>query len=93
MNLGDINTFSGSLIKLSYKHVQIMGHVTLEITYREEANVKVIDVSYFIVDTLSPYNIIMGILSINNLGAVVSTWYLTMKYMLLDERVGTIGGD
>lgn len=70
-----------------------MGYVTLKTTHDEEANAKTIDIGYLIVDTMSPYNIIIGVPDINALRAVVSTRYLTLKYPLLDGHVGTIRGD
>lgn len=85
--------FNGSLMRLSVEHVQIMGHVTLSTTCIERANAKTIDISYLIVDTMSPYKIILGSPTINALRAVVSTRYLTLKYPLIDARVCTIRRD
>ena len=70
-----------------------MGYVTLKTTCSEGANAKTIDTNYLIVDTLSPYNIILGRLVINTLGTVMSTRYLTLKYPFIYGRVGTIRGD
>lgn len=67
-----------------------MGYVTLETTCSGGATEKIINFSYLIMDIMSPYNIIWGCLTINALGAVVSTLYLTLKYMLIDGIVGTI---
>lgn len=55
----------------------MIGYVTLKTTCREEADVEIIDVNYLIIDIMSPYNIILGRPTINSLGAVVSTRYLT----------------
>lgn len=70
-----------------------MGHVTLKTTCGEVESANIIDISYLIVDTMSHSKIILGRLVINALGAVISTWYLTLKYMLRDGWVGTIQGD
>lgn len=86
----DIKIFSGSLMGLSGKHIQIVVHITLKTTCGEGADGKEIDVIYLFVDALSPYNIILGWPNINSLGVLVSTMYLTLKYPLLDRRVGTI---
>lgn len=85
--------FNGSLARLSIKHVQIMGHVTLSTTCSEGVNAKTIDISYLIVDTMSPYKIILGRPTINALRAVMSTRYLTLKYPLIDARVCIIRRD
>lgn len=60
-----IQRFTGSLIGLSGKRV------TLITTFYEGANTKTIVANYLIIDTVSPYNIIMGHLTINALGAVI----------------------
>lgn len=91
--MDDIQRFDDSLLGLTGEHVQIMGNVTLKTTCSEEANANIIDASYLIIYTMSPYNIILGHPTINVLGAVVSTRYLTLKYALLDGRVHTIRGD
>lgn len=46
-----------------------------------------------IVDIVSPYNTIFGLSAINALRAVISTLYLTLKYLLPDGRIGTNRGD
>lgn len=52
-----------------------------------------IDVNYLIVDTLSPYNIILERPTINALGEVISSLYVVLKYPLPRGRVGKIKGD
>lgn len=91
--MDDIDSFNESLMGLSREHVQIMRYVTLKITCGEGANAKTIDLKYLILDIMSPYNIILGSLTINSLGAVVSTRYLTLKYLFINGKVGTIRGD
>lgn len=70
-----------------------MGYVTLKTTCDEGANAKTIDVSYLIMDTTSPYNIILRRPTFNTLESVVSTQYLMLNYSLQNLRVGTIRGD
>lgn len=81
--------FNDSLMGLSGEQVQIMGYVTLKTTCDEGDNAKSIDVNYHIINIPSTYNIILGSLTINTLGVVVSTQYLTFKYSFLYGRVGT----
>lgn len=50
-----------------------MGHVTLETTSGEGVDAKTIDVSYLIMDALSPYNIILGRPVTNVLKMVICT--------------------
>lgn len=74
----------GSLTRLSSEHIQIISHITLETTCGEGEDTKEVDVSYLIVDARSPYSIILRVATINTLGAVGSTLYLTLKNMLHD---------
>lgn len=60
MDPSDIKRFNGSLMVLSGEHVQIMSHVIPKTTCGEAANAKVIYVNSFIVNTMSPYNVIIG---------------------------------
>lgn len=68
--------FSGLLIGLLDKKVQVRGHLTLETTCGEGADSKTIDDNYLIVDVVSPCTIIIGRPSINALREVISTQYL-----------------
>lgn len=76
----DIKTFRGSLVGLSGEHIQVKGHLTLETTYGEGTNTKGIKVRYLIVDSLSPYIIILSRTVTNTLEAVISSQYLVVKY-------------
>lgn len=63
--MDDIHGFTGSLTGLSGERIQIMGYMTLEITFGDGLDTKSINVSYLMVDTLTPFNIILGCLVIN----------------------------
>lgn len=60
-----IQALWGSLVGLSSKQMQVRGHITLETTSSVGENSKAIEVNYPIVDPLSPYNVILGRLTIN----------------------------
>lgn len=70
-----------------------MCYVTLESTCSEGADTKTISANFLIVDILSPYNIILGHPVINALEENVSTWYLTLKCLLLYGIVETVKVD
>lgn len=74
-------------------HVQVMVHVTLRTIFGEGEDVGTVEVSYIIVDVISPYNIIIGRPIINALGVVTSTMYLILKYQIPSRRVETVIGD
>lgn len=87
LDLDDIKVFRDSLVGISYEHVQVKGHITLETMLILNENAMIVNVIYLIVDTSLPNNIIMGSPSLNLLGAILSTLHLSMKYPLLNKRV------
>lgn len=78
---------------LSGEHVQIMGHVTLEITCGKGVGAKAINSNYRITNALSMYNTILRRLTLNTLEVIVSTLYLVLNYPFLEGWVGTIRED
>lgn len=81
------------LTRLLGEQVYVMGHLTLKTICGKGTDVNVIDVSYLIMDALSPYNIIIEWPSIDALETVVSTMYIALKYPFYEDRVGTIWRD
>lgn len=81
------------MIGLSDEHIHIMGHISLETTCGKGIDVREINANYLIMDVVTPYNIILGRMANNALVAIVSTFYLTLKYLLPDRRAGTIYGN
>lgn len=57
--------------------------MTLKTTCGEGEDAKAMEVSYLVVDIMSPYNIILGYPAINALGEAISTRYLVLKYPML----------
>lgn len=70
-----------------------MGYVTLKITCGKVNDAKTIKFNYLVLDIMSLYNVTLGRPNPNSLAALVSTRYLSMKYLLLDGIVGTTRGD
>lgn len=64
----------------------------LETTFGSEASAKTIGVKYLVVDALSSYNAILRRHTINLLWMVFSTLHLTLKYPLLNGRLGVVNG-
>lgn len=62
----------------------------LETTFGERDQTKEIKVRYLVIDSLYSYNMIIGRLTLNHLGAMLFTLYLCIKYPLSDGRVGVI---
>lgn len=80
-------------MRLSDEYVYIMGHITIITTYGKRIDVRAINVIYLIVDVVSLLNIILGWSTINTMGAIISTMYLTLRYLFTNGRVIRIPGD
>ncbi|RDY00425.1 hypothetical protein CR513_16388, partial [Mucuna pruriens] len=65
--------------------VEIRGGIKLETTFGECNYARTIPVLYTVVDVEALYNLIIGRLVLNKLGAVVSTYHLCMKYPVEKE--------
>lgn len=88
-----MKAFWGSLVGLLSEQVQVRGYITLKITYSVRDDSKEIKFNYLIMDTLSPYNAILGKPPMYSLWAIISTKYLVQKYILPNGWVRTVQGD
>ncbi|RDX72158.1 hypothetical protein CR513_48392, partial [Mucuna pruriens] len=92
MGLRSLNESQGTLYGFAGECVPIKITVEIETIFREGETVRVIPVLYTMIDAETSYNIIIGRLTLNKLGAVVSTYHLCMKF-LVGRRVGSIWVD
>ncbi|RDX91694.1 hypothetical protein CR513_26284, partial [Mucuna pruriens] len=74
------------------ERVPIRGTIKLETNFGERSGMRIISVLYTIVDTPTSYNIIIGRLALNRLGAIISTRHLCMKFPV-GRRVGSVWAD
>lgn len=81
------------MVVVSSEHILVKEHITLKITFESEKITKMIEVKYLVVDTLSPYNAILGRPILKLLGMILYTLRLSLKYPLLDGRVDVVTGD
>ncbi|RDY02805.1 hypothetical protein CR513_13698, partial [Mucuna pruriens] len=72
--------------------VPILGTVELETSFGERSANRTVLVLYTVVDAPASYNIIIGRLALNKLGAIVSTKHLCMKFPV-GRRVGSVWAD
>ncbi|RDX77401.1 Retrovirus-related Pol polyprotein from transposon 17.6, partial [Mucuna pruriens] len=77
---GHLAECAGTLYGFAGEQVPIMGTVELETIFGENSRVRRIPVLYTVVDVATSYNIILGRPGLNQLGAVVSTYHLCMKF-------------
>ena len=73
--------------------MQVLGHFPIMTTFGNGENAKSVLVRYLVINVASSYDVIVSRPSFNDLEAVLSTLYLTLKYPLKDGRVGIIKGD
>lgn len=93
LDLELLQPFKGSLLYFSGVQVHVLDYVTNKTAFGINGNSKTITLMYMVINSLSHYNIIIRRPSFNTLKAVLSTLYLTMKYLLSNERVGVIKGN
>ncbi|GAU42470.1 hypothetical protein TSUD_100820 [Trifolium subterraneum] len=89
MRLSDeqLNPNCGTLVGFAGEQVNVIGHITLYTTFGEGENAKTIKVRYLMVKTpFTSYNIIIGRLAFNILGAVMSTLINMVSIKDLDPR-------
>jgi len=88
-----LQPFRGTLSGFTGEKVHVRGYITLKTIFKIGNEAKVIKIRYLVVNTPNSYNIIIGRPSFNQLGALLSTKFLVMKYPPDNGRVGTIKGD
>ncbi|KAK6123248.1 hypothetical protein DH2020_043005 [Rehmannia glutinosa] len=69
-----------------------IGHVTLSVTIGEQPRHKMRMVSFFVVDSYSTYNVIIGRPALNAFQAIVSTFHMKLKFVM-EDGVGEVLGD
>lgn len=89
----DLKTLKVLLFGSLWEHVRVKDYLTLRIMFEEQDHAKEIKVKYLVTDAPSSYDMIIGWLTFNCLGAVFSTLYLCMKYLLPNGRVRVVQGD
>ncbi|RDX77432.1 hypothetical protein CR513_42447, partial [Mucuna pruriens] len=92
MGLQHLNESQGALYGFVGECVPIRGTVELDTVFGEGATTKIIPVLYTVVDAEASYNIIIGRLALNRLGAIVSTYHLCMKFPV-GRRICSIWAD
>jgi len=66
--------------------VDVRGHVELRTTFTDDTSSHTINIKYLVVNAPSAYNILLGRLALNKLGAVASTRHMKVKLSSLGGR-------
>ncbi|RDX95531.1 Retrovirus-related Pol polyprotein from transposon opus, partial [Mucuna pruriens] len=80
------------LVRFRRRMCPHQGTFELKTSFGERSDIRTILVLYTVVDAPASYNIIIGRLAINRLGAIVSTKHLCMKFPV-GRRVGSVWVD
>jgi len=62
-------------------------------TFSDESSARIVTIKYIVVNAFSAYNLLLGRLALNRLGALASTTHLKMKLPLAEGKVITIKAD
>ncbi|WOL01319.1 hypothetical protein Cni_G10035 [Canna indica] len=88
-----LRPYHGELVSFSGDHVNVKGYLQIAITFGSAPRAKMIDVQFLVVQCASPYRMILDRPSLNNLGVVVLTPYLAIKFPIPETKIGVIHAD
>ncbi|RZB47442.1 hypothetical protein D0Y65_051177 [Glycine soja] len=81
------------LLSFAGERVEIRGYVDLMTTVSQGKLSKSFTIKYLLVDTNTPYFVLIDRKALNELGAIVSTPHLSMKFPTLTGKIVTINAD
>ncbi|XP_072058169.1 uncharacterized protein [Arachis hypogaea] len=87
----ELRAYPNSLFRLRDTPIQPLGYIPLHTTFGKGTRSRTLSIDYIVVDVSSAYNAFIGRTILNQLAAVVSTPYLCMKFLTLEENA-TIKG-
>ena len=93
LNNSNIGTYFEELIRFTKEKIRLVGYVPIHITLRTKPMSKTLKVEILVINCSSTYNAIIGHPTLNQLGAIVSTNHLTMKFSYDDRGIITVRGD
>ncbi|XP_027922675.1 uncharacterized protein LOC114180566 [Vigna unguiculata] len=85
--------YDESIYGFSGEKVSTRGYINLYTVFRDSNQTKTIPIRFLVVDAPTSYNVLLGRLSLNTLGAIVSTPHLAMKFPSPSGDILTIHGD
>lgn len=92
MEASEMLPFKGTLVSFTGERVPVLGHMPIVTLFESGNNAKLVKVRYLIMNVAS-YNIIIIKSTFNVFESALSTWYLTIKYLLCGGGIGVIKGD
>ena len=79
-----LRSYDGCLVGFTGDQVEVRGYVELRTTFFDESAAMTITIKYIVVNASSAYNLLLGRLSLNRLGAVASTTNMKLKFPLFE---------
>ena len=86
-------THVGPLLGFARERVETRGYVDLMTTFGQGQLSRSFTIRYLLVDANTSYFALIGRKTLNELGAIVSTPYLTMKFPTLTREIVTVKAD
>ena len=88
-----LRPYTGCLYGFAGDQVEVRGHIELRTTFIDGIASRTENIRYLVVNTPSAYNILLGKLALNRIGAVASTRHMKMKLPSLEDTMITIKSD
>ncbi|XP_072064442.1 uncharacterized protein [Arachis hypogaea] len=88
----ELRAYPDTLFGLGDTPIRPLGFIPLHTTFGKGIKSKTLSIDFIVVDVASAYNALIGGITLNRLGVVVSTPHICMKFPTL-EGIATIRGD
>ncbi|XP_072056326.1 uncharacterized protein [Arachis hypogaea] len=88
----ELKAYPDTHFRLGDTRIKPLGFMPLHTTFGKGMKSKTLSIDFIVVDVSSAYNVLIGRTTLNQLGAVVSTPHLCIKFPTL-EGIATIRGD
>jgi hypothetical protein len=88
----DLIAHKGNLIGFTGDTISPRGYVKMKVTLSRRGGSRLVEVKFLVVDCPSAYNAILGRLTLNALGAMVSTLHMAMKFLSDRDDIVMIRG-
>src|ERR1044072_300179 len=86
----DLQPYNGSLSGFTDGEVDVWGYVEAETIFGRKPFIRRVMVHYLVLACAATYNVILGRHTINDIGGIVSTPHLKMKYPTEDVLVSVL---
>jgi len=88
-----LRPYTGCLYAFAGDQVEVHGHIELRTTFTDGTTSRTSKIKYLVVNAPSTYNILLGRLALNKVGAIASTRHMKMKLLSLEDTVINIKSD